>query len=120
VRNLYAVLLIVTAIGCGSQPGLKSAPVDITGKVSLKGQPIGDVAVTFQPLDQGHVKSMPVKPDGSFEGSLISGTYAYAITQSTGANAATALAKVDPQYLEPNMQRTVTIEPGKEVLIALD
>lgn len=120
MRNLYALLLITVTVGCGSQPGLKSAPVDITGKVSQKGQPIGDVAVTFQPLDKGHVKSLPVKPDGSFEGSLISGTYAYSITQSTAANTATALAKVDPQYLEPNLQRTVTIEPGKEVLIALD
>jgi hypothetical protein len=120
MRNLCTLLLITLVVGCGVQPGLKSAPVDITGKVSQKGQPIGDVAVTFQPLDKGHVKSLPVKPDGSFEGSMISGTYAYSITQSTSANATTALAKVDPQYLEPNLQRTVTIEPGKEVLIALD
>jgi hypothetical protein len=120
MRNLCTLLLITLVVGCGVQPGLKSVPVDITGKVSQKGQPIGDVAVTFQPLDKGHVKSLPVKPDGSFEGSMISGTYAYSITQSTSANATTALAKVDPQYLEPNLQRTVTIEPGKEVLIALD
>lgn len=120
MRNLCVLMLVTMTIGCGSQPGLKSAPVDITGKVSQKGQPLGDVAVTFRPLDKGHEKSLPVKSDGSFEGSLISGTYAYSITQSTGANAATALAKVDPEYLEPNLQRTVTIEPGKEVLIALD
>jgi hypothetical protein len=120
MRNFCALLLVALVVGCGMQPGLKSAPVDITGKVSQKGQPIGDVSVTFQPLDKGHMKSLQVKPDGSFEGSLISGTYAYSITQSTGANATTALAKVDPQYLEANLQRTVTIEPGKEVLIALD
>jgi hypothetical protein len=121
MRNFFAVTLILIAMGCGaSQPGIKNTPVDVTGKVSQGGQPVGNVAVSFQPLDHGHMASLPVGPDGTFRGELISGTYAYSIAQSTAADSVQAIAKVAPQYLEPDLQRTVKVEAGQEVLIVLD
>ena len=108
-------------LGCGtSQPGLKGAPVGVTGKVSQAGQPVGNVAVAFHPLDHGHPANIPVKADGTFQGELIAGTYAYSLAQSSAPNSTQSLSRVAPQYLEPDLQRTVTIESGQEVQIVLD
>ena len=121
MRNFFAVTLILIATGCGaSQPGLKNTPVGVTGKVSQGGQPVGNVAVSFHPTDHGYLTNLQVGPDGTFQGELISGTYAYSIAQSTAADSAQAIGKVAPQYLEPDLQRTVKIEAGQEVLIVLD
>ena len=121
MRNFIVAALILIAAGCGApQPGLKKAPVDVIGKVSQGGQPVGNVAVSFHPLDHGHLASLQVGPDGTFQGELISGTYAYSIAKSTAADSMQALSKVAPQYLEPDLQRTVKVEAGQEVLIVLD
>lgn len=121
MRNFVSLMIVLTAMGCGaSQPGLKNAPVGVSGKLSQGGQPVGNVAISFQPLDHGHVASLPVGPDGTFQGELISGTYAYSIAQSTAADSVQAIGKVAPRYLEPDLQRTVKVEAGQEVLIVLD
>jgi hypothetical protein len=121
MRNFIAVVMLVAALGCGgSSPGTRSAPVSVTGKVSQAGQPVGNVAVAFQPLDSGHPKSLNVKPDGSFQGELISGNYAYSIVASSTPASQQALSKIAPQFLEPSMERTVKIESGQEVQIVLD
>jgi hypothetical protein len=120
MKNMVMAVALFTAIGCGaSPPGMKSAPVSIRGKVSQAGQPLGNIAVSFHPLDHGHLKSLTVRPDGSFEGELISGTYAYSIAQSS-ADSLPTLRKISPQYLEPDLQRTITVAAGQELLIALD
>ena len=121
MRNFIAVMIVLAAMGCGaSQPGLKNTPVGVTGKVSQGGQPVGNVAVSFHPIDHGHLTNLQVGPDGTLEGELISGTYAYSIAQSTTADSIQAIGKVAPQYLKPDLQRTVKVEAGQEVLIALD
>ena len=120
MRSFLTAIALLGVIGCGSpQPGLKSTPVSEVGKVSLAGQPVGNVAVSFQPLDNGHQKSLPVKPDGTFQGELISGKYAYSLVQST-PESQQVLGKIPPQYLEPDLQRTVQVAPGQELVIALD
>jgi hypothetical protein len=94
--------------------------VGVSGKVSQGGQPVGNVAVSFHPIDHGHLTNLQVGSDGTFQGELISGTYAYSIAQPIVAGTPQALSKVAPQYLEPDLQRTVKIEAGQEVLIVLD
>jgi hypothetical protein len=117
----FLAIVILAALGCGgSSPGTRGAPVSVTGKVSQAGQPVGNVAVSFQPLDRGHMKSLPVKPDGTFQGELLGGRYAYSIVASTSPESHQALSKVAPQFLEPNMERTVEIQPGQELQIMLD
>jgi hypothetical protein len=121
MRSIIAVIIVLSAMGCGaSQPGLKNTPVGVTGKVSQGGQPVGNVAVSFHPTDHGYLTNLQVAPDGTFKGELISGTYAYSIAQSIVPDSAQAIGKIAPQYLEPNLQRTVKIEADQEVLIVLD
>lgn len=121
MRILIVLFCLFLAVGCGaSAPALKSKPVSVTGKLSQAGQPLGNVAVSFHPLDNGYQTSVPVNADGTFQGEMISGTYAYSIAQSAAATSAQVLSKIAPEYLEPNLERTVKIESGQEVQIALD
>jgi hypothetical protein len=99
---------------------MRGAPVSVKGKVSQAGQPVGNVAVSFQPLDSGHMKSLPVNSDGTFQGELLGGKYAYSIVASTSSASQQALSKIAPQFLEPNMGRTVEIQAGQELQIVLD
>jgi hypothetical protein len=94
--------------------------MNVTGKVTQAGQPIGNFAVSFHPLDHGYVTNVDVRPDGTFQGDLIAGKYSYSLVQSSNPASAQALQKVAPQYLEPNLERTVSIEPGQELQIVLD
>ena len=112
--------LAVGMVGCSPTTSLKESPTSVSGKVSRAGQPFGDVLVSFQPLDHGHLCSFPVKPDGKFQGELISGNYAYYVGQSTAPNSAAALKKIDPKYLEADLGRSVAIQAGQELVIALD
>lgn len=54
--RLVPLLLLLTAIGCGESR--KSAPV--TGTVTLKGQPVADVIVRFQPSGSGTTEQLEV------------------------------------------------------------
>ncbi len=114
---LGAALLL--AAGCSKEQSLRQGPVSITGKITQAGQPVGNVVVSFRPLDNGFERSFPVKPDGAFVGELVAGNNAYFVAKSTAPNADAALKKVDPKFYEPDMGRSVTVEAGKEILIAL-
>jgi hypothetical protein len=107
-------------VGCSHAPTLKKAPVSVAGRVSRGGHPVGNVMVSFQPLDKGHVGNFAVKPDGKFTGELIVGDYAYFVGKSTAPNSEAALKKIDPKYFEPDLARRISIEDGQDVLIALD
>lgn len=121
--NVHALALATIScavIGCTQPTTLKEAPVNVTGKLSKAGQPLGDILVSFQPLDHGHLASFPVKPDGTFQSELIPGNYAYYVAKSAGPKADAALKRVDPKFLEPDLTRIVTVESGQELAIALD
>ncbi len=121
--NKYAVLVtavLLNACGCSQAPALKQPPIVVSGKVSQGGQPVGNIVVSFHPLDQGHVGAFPVKPDGSFQGELIPGSYSYYVGKSAIPNAEAALRKVDPKYYEPNLERTIAVNPNEELILALD
>jgi hypothetical protein len=115
---LVAILLGV--VGCSDAPALKQARVSVSGRVSQGGQPVGNVMVSFHPLDNGHVGSFPVKPDGTFLGELVVGNYSYYVAKSTGPNSDAALRKIDPKYYEPDLGRKVAVQGGQELQIALD
>jgi hypothetical protein len=65
------------------------------------------------------MKSLPVKPDGTFQGELITGKYAYSIVASS-PESQPALSKIAPRFLQASTDRTVQIEPGQELQIVLD
>ena len=109
--SLYA-LVLVSILGCGaSPPGMKSTPIPVKGKVVLAGQPVRNVAISLQPLDAGHMKSLHVQADGTFQGDMIPGKYAYSIVQVANTQGKSQ-GKIPPQYLEPDLERTVQIDAG--------
>ena len=119
--NTFAIVTVASiAIGCSDAPVLKDAPVNVSGKLVQGGKPVGNVVVSFHPLDRGHLKSMPVAADGGFQGELIGGSYAYYVERSPAPNSAAVLQKVDPKYYEPDLNRTISVEFGKELVLALD
>ena len=121
--RLIAIVIVALAmgtIGCSPGPSLKGAPTNVSGKVSRAGQPVGDVLVSFHPLDHGHLSSFPVKPDGTFQGELISGNYAYYVGKSTAPKSEATLKKIDPKFYEADLGRSVAVQAGQELVIALD
>jgi hypothetical protein len=76
--------------------------------------------VTFHPLDVGHPGIFTVNPDGTFSGKLVVGTYSYYVGKSTAPTSEAALKKVDPKYYEADLQRSIAVQDGQELLIALD
>ena len=122
VRLNASVLAVLAAgvIGCSDAPILKDTPVSVSGKVLQGGKPVGNLVVSFHPLDHGHLRSLPVATDGSFQGELVGGNYSYYVEKSPAPNSAATLKKIDPKYYEPDMGRSVNVEFGKELVLALD
>jgi hypothetical protein len=118
--RLLALAAAALSAGCSHTPTLKQAPVSVAGQVSKVGQPVGNVLVSFHPLDNGHAGSFPVKPDGTFTGELISGNYAYYVAKSTAPNSDATLKKIDPKYYEPDLGRSIAVQDDHKLLIALD
>jgi hypothetical protein len=121
MRSFVGVMLIVGMFGCTSEVQLKEAPVSVLGTVSRSGQPLSGMVMIFQPLDDGHVREFPIGKNGTFEGKLVSGEYAYYVAKPTvRRSAAQSLSSLSPKYFEADLSRTVTVEPGNQIAIALD
>lgn len=120
MRLFVLLLLIAGLVGCGSKARLRGTPVSVSGKVSKSGQPLAGVVMVFQPLGDGHVREFPVGKDGSFRGELISGEYTYYVGRSTAPSGAQVLSKLSPKYRQADLSRTVSVEPAKQLAIALD
>ncbi len=122
VRLNASVLAVLAAgaIGCSDPPVLKDAPVSVSGKLLQGGKPVGNVVVAFHPLDHGHLRSLTVGADGTFQGELIGGNYSYYVENSPTPSSAAALKKIDRKYYEPDLGRNVSVEFGKELVLALD
>jgi len=120
MRLFILLTLIVGLVGCGSKANLKKAPVAVSGSVSQGGQPVGGLVMIFQPLGDGHVREFPIQKDGTFNGELISGNYAYYVAKPTAPAAAQALRKLAPKYFEADLSRTVAVEDDNPIAIELN
>ena len=120
MRLFFVLILAVGLVGCGSSVKLKSPPVSVSGKVSQSGKPVVAGVMVFQPLGDGHVREFPIRKDGSFSGELISGDYAYYVARPAVPAAAQAVRKLPAKYFEADLSRTVSVEPGTQLAIALD
>jgi hypothetical protein len=107
-------------LGCGSKAELRRAPVSVSGKVLQNGQPFGGMVMVFHPLGDGHFRELPIGKDGTFNGELISGEYAYYVAKPTAPAIAQVVRKLPPKYLEADLSRTLTVEPGKQLAIELN
>ncbi len=115
MRNCILSIGLLMTTGCGMNPPPLAGPVSVTGKVlASDGKPVGGVAVNLQPLENGYMKTVDVKPDGTFAVETHSGKYAYFFTPKSGSKA------VPPQVAklaEANLERTVTVASGQELVI---
>lgn len=117
MRRCLIVGCIAMVVGCGMNPPPLAGPVNVSGKiVGSDGKPVSGVAVNLQPLENGYLKTVEVKLDGSFAVETQAGKYAYYFTPKSGSKA------VPPQVaplIEPNMDRTVVVAAGKDLVISL-
>jgi hypothetical protein len=118
----YCLLLLfgLLSAGCGSSVSLKGTAINVSGKVSQGGQALGGIVMTFHPLGDGHPRDLPVQPDGTFQGEIVSGEYAYYVAKPTTPAALKVIQKVPPQYLQADLQRTIIFAAGDPVSLALD
>jgi hypothetical protein len=117
----FLVLALLTLlVGCGPSIREMAARTATKGKVTLKGQPFGDVAIAIQPLGDGHPTTIPVAVDGTFQSELSPGKYVFSVVQSTSKTSEQALKKVDPKYYETSMDRSLVVTADQELIIALE
>lgn len=114
------IALMVVFVGCSTSAPKMGASSELKGNVTKAGKPVGDVLLTLQPLGDGHVVPLTVAVDGTFKGEVVPGKYAYYFGKSASKASEQAIKQVDPKYYEGNLTRTVTVEPGKVLAIALE
>lgn len=122
MKNILWLLFVALTVssGCSTNPGLRPESEKVSGKLSLgDGKAIGNVGLVFQPMEDGFEATFQVAEDGSFQGEVIPGKYAYYVSKATSKNAEQALKKVDPKFREATMSRTVLVEPGKALSLVL-
>src|SRR3954453_21339008 len=100
MRLFVTSILVVGLAGCSSQMKLKGPSVSLSGKVLRGGQPVSGMVMIFHPLGDGHVREFPLRKDGTFNGELICGEYAYYVAKSNVPGAAQAPLKLSPKYFE--------------------
>jgi hypothetical protein len=120
MRSFIILMFIVSLAGCGSKANLKKVPVAVSGTVSQGGQPVGGMIMIFQPLGDGHVREFPVQKDGTFNGELISGKYAYYVAKPAVPAAAQMLRNLPPKFFAADLSRTVAVESGSSIAIELN
>ena len=117
MRSWILVIGLLVTVGCGMNPLPLAGPISVNGKVvASDGKPVGGVSVNLQPLENGYMKTVDVKPDGTFAVETQAGKYAYFFTPKSGTKA------VPPQVanlVEANMQRTVNVATGEDLVISL-
>lgn len=118
--RFLALAVLALLVGCGPSIREMGTLETATGKLTLKSQPFGDVAITVQPLADGYPKTIQVAADGTFKTDLVPGKYVFSIGQSSSKSSEQALKKVDPKYYDTSMDRTFVVAAGQEVVIALD
>jgi hypothetical protein len=105
MRRLAFVLLL--PLGCGSvNPGKTADPVEIEGRVAIKGRALDGVTFNLQPTGEGTPLSLPVKK-GTVKGSVTPGKYTYFISEGRSGS---ALAAVPAKYRAGSMDRQVEIK----------
>lgn len=117
MRSITLIVGLVITIGCGMNPPPLAGPVSVTGKVVAgDGKPVGGVAVNLQPLENGYMKTVDVKPDGTFAVETQPGKYAYFFTPKSGTK---AVPLQFAKLAEANLERTVNVASGQELVISL-
>jgi hypothetical protein len=118
-RFLALVLLSGILAGCSdyNPPAMKD-PVDIRGKVTMRGASVGDVMLVLQPTERGYQTNLQLATDGSFAGQAVPGKYMYYFQpiapKSPGDQSryAGAFRRVPEFNRSPNLSNIVEVSAG--------
>lgn len=113
-RLFLSVACCCLFLGCQYKVELMNTPVDVTGKLTKAGKPLGNLTLVLQPLETGHVVPFSVGNDGSFKGNIVPGKYAYYI--SANEDGSSNLAGIDSSLLQASMDRTIKVQQGQSQL----
>ena len=104
-------------MGCGGiEVGKVSDPVEISGQITMEGEPLSGVRLNLQPTGDGMPVGMDVA-EGKFEGDAVPGKYTYFL--SAGKDAA-AFKKVPEEYHSGSMDREVEVAAGTTLDLVID
>lgn len=109
--------LVVAAVGCGGKPSDQPDLGTVSGIVTLDGNPLADVVVTFDPKGGGRASVGKTDAAGRYEltfsagarGAVI-GTHSVSITTPSEAPSPTGGAAKDPIPAKYNRATTLTHE----------
>ncbi len=119
MRAIVLAICLGMLAGCSAPVEIRPEAGPLNGKLTNgSGKAIGNVLLTLQPLDTGHLAPLEVAADGTFKGDLYPGKYAYFVSKSAKGSDQ-PLKQVDPKYLEADLGRTVDVKPGEELKIVL-
>jgi hypothetical protein len=109
VRQSWICIVLTAALGsfgCGGGVDTKVAdPIDVTGTVTIGGQPATGVNLGLHPISQGVLPSGLECVDGQAKGKAIPGKYSYFFTTKDPKK----LESIPEKYREPNMEHTIEI-----------
>lgn len=117
MRKLFPLLVFVFAIGCSGTAPKAADMTEITGTVTMGGQPVSDVVLNLQPTGEGTIAAIPVQ-QGKIKAMVTPGKYTYYITETPKGKA--VMAKLNPKYLAGAMDRQIDIAAGSTLNITLD
>lgn len=106
-----SLFLLVAAAGCGSVK-MNPEPVNVSGSVTVGGQPVSNVILQFQPTGDGLPAPVPVA-DGKFTASILPGQYAYFIGEGTDLKAYEA---VPAEFRAATLDRQITVSSSTSSL----
>jgi hypothetical protein len=111
----FAFLLLLLPLGCGSvNPGKTGDPVEIEGRVAIKGQAVDGLTFNLQPTGDGTPMTLPVKK-GAVKGTVTPGKYTYFLSEGP---ARSAFAAVPAKYRAGSMDRQIEIKAAGSVELA--
>lgn len=114
-------LMVLTVTGCGVTPEKFSAPIDVSGKVSMPdGQPAKFVTLRLLPMGANRPAMLETDEKGSFSGKVIPGDYSYVIDEKPPAGKKdSSFAKIAPVNLQATSERKITVAEGQAIDIKL-
>jgi hypothetical protein len=104
------LLLSLLAVGCGQVGSPNPDPIEISGKVSMGGQPVDNVRIVFHVTGDGMPGGEKVV-NGEFKTKVVPGKYAwYFVEEDSPAD----LEKIPEKFREATLERQITINSAGE------
>ncbi len=114
---VVAFALLGGVLGCSSDPGKRTEPVDVTGiATKADGKPVANVTISFCPTDASQMPAtFSLKADGKFAVKLSPGKYTYSFDGNPAA-----LQAVPVAYHNNDASHTVEVPAtGGEIKVTL-